>query len=110
VPTSTFDDPAFPERGDGPLEGQRASLAQGMDSAASTLREDAGRMPGGERVASAAHGAAGALETAADYVRDHDVREALSDVQRLVKRHPGATLLTVAALGFLLARAFTRHS
>jgi hypothetical protein len=33
----------------------------------------------------------------------------LSDLRVMVKRHPGATLLTVAAVGFLLARSLTRH-
>ena len=32
----------------------------------------------------------------------------LSDVRDVVKKHPGATLLTAAAVGFLLARAFSR--
>jgi hypothetical protein len=33
----------------------------------------------------------------------------LSDIQRTVKRHPGAALLTAAAVGFVIARALTRR-
>ena len=49
------------------------------------------------------------IESAADYVRDQDLQTMLSDARQLVKRHPGAVLLTAVTLGFLLARSFTRH-
>ncbi len=49
------------------------------------------------------------METAAGYVRDQDLRAMLSDIQQTAKRHPGATLLTAAAVGFLLARALFRR-
>jgi len=32
----------------------------------------------------------------------------LADVRRIVKEHPGAALVAVAAAGFLLARAISR--
>lgn len=32
----------------------------------------------------------------------------LADVQRIVRNNPGPVLLTAAALGFLIARAFSR--
>jgi ElaB/YqjD/DUF883 family membrane-anchored ribosome-binding protein len=75
-----------------------------MEAAAESLHSRADRMPGGEKVANAAHTAADAVERAADYVRDQDVRAMLSDVREAVKRHPGAMLLTAAAVGFLIAR------
>ena len=49
------------------------------------------------------------MQTAADYVREQDVQGMISDAGRGVKRHPGATLLTAAAVGFLLARTLSRR-
>jgi hypothetical protein len=58
--------------------------------------------------ASAADATAEAIEAAAEYVRDSDLRDMLADVRRIVKEHPGAALVAVAAAGFLLARAISR--
>jgi hypothetical protein len=91
------------------LDEKRETVARGMESAASALHGRAESLPGGQKISSAAHSAAGAMEMAADYVRDHDLRKMLSDLGQVVKRHPGATLLTAAALGFLLARNFSRN-
>ena len=91
------------------IDSKRDALAVGIDSAASTLRERADSLPGGERVANAAYTAADAMETAAGYLADRDIKDILSDAQQIVKKHPGATLLTAVAVGFLLARAFSRH-
>ena len=83
-------------------------VASALDSAASSLRERTGSMPGGEKVAGAANTAADAMESVADYVRDQDLRGMLSDAQKIVRQHPGATLITAAAIGFLLARSISR--
>ena len=72
------------------------------------LRERADTLPGGERVVNAAHATANAVGVAADYVRETDVKAMMTDVQRLVKNNPGVALLTAAALGFLIARTFSR--
>ena len=48
------------------------------------------------------------MGTAAGYLRDNDLKSMLADVQQLVKRNPGPALLTAAALGFLMARTFSR--
>jgi hypothetical protein len=124
VETPTYDEPTSPgedraskvrarasdigHKAAASIDDKRDTVARGMDSAASTLRDRAEAMPGG-KVARAAHGAAGAMETAADYVREHDVQGMITDVREGVKRHPGVTLLTAAAVGFLLARTFSRH-
>ena len=116
--TSTPMDPlAAVLPGDGSSVGQRAaaaidskreSVARGLDSAAESIHDKAGRLPGGESVAGAAHTAADAVERAADYVRDQDVTAMLADIRRTVTRHPGAALLTAAAVGFLIARSIAR--
>ena len=92
---------------DGLLRYQRRDARTG--AAAAALHGKADTLPGGEKVASAAHTAADAVGTAADYVRDTDVQSMLADVQRLVKNNPGPALLTAAALGFLIARTFSRE-
>jgi len=112
--TPTYSDPPqFTKSGDGspdPVTGDgRETIARGIDSAASSLHSRADNLPGGEKVARAAHTTADAMEKAADYVRDEDLDAMVEDVQQLVKRHPGATLLAAAAAGFLLARVFSRH-
>jgi hypothetical protein len=76
-----------------------------IDSAAESLHENAERLPGGEKVARAAHTTAAAVEKAADYVRDQDLSDMLADFRQAITRHPGAALLAAAALGFVIARS-----
>lgn len=90
------------------IDSKRSTVARGMESAASSLHSNAERLPGGERVSHAAHTAAYAMEEAADYLREQDLQAMLSDIRRTVTRHPGAALAVAAALGFLIARSFTR--
>jgi len=84
-------------------------VASAIDSAAASLRERTETMPGGEKVAGAANTAADAMESVADYVRDQDLKSMLSDARQVIRKHPGATLVTAAAIGFLLARSFSRN-
>jgi ElaB/YqjD/DUF883 family membrane-anchored ribosome-binding protein len=44
----------------------------------------------------------------ADYVRDLDLREMLSDAQSWAKEHPGAALAGAAAVGFIAGRLLRR--
>lgn len=90
------------------IDEKRGTAAGSLDTAAAALHDKADSLPGGEKVASAAHTAADAVGTAADYVRDNDVQSMLADGQRLVKNNPGMALLGAAALGFLIARTFSR--
>jgi ElaB/YqjD/DUF883 family membrane-anchored ribosome-binding protein len=90
------------------IDERRGAAASGLESAASTLHERADTLPGGERVASAAHTTANAVGAAADYVRANDLKAMMADAQQLVKNNPGPALLIAAALGFLVARSFTR--
>ena len=79
-----------------------------LDSAAETLHQKADRMPGGEKAARAAHTAADALSSTAEYIREHDVKSMVADMQDVVRRNPGPALLVAAAVGFLFARTFSR--
>ena len=49
------------------------------------LDEKAGSLPGGERVTSLAHATAEKLSSTADYVREHNVNQMVTDVETLVK-------------------------
>ncbi|HXW85176.1 MAG TPA: hypothetical protein VEJ86_12265 [Candidatus Binataceae bacterium] len=86
----------------------RATTAGGLDSAASSLHEKAEGFSGSPRVASAAHSAAEALESSADYIRENDLRHMMADLMEVVKNNPGPALLGAAAVGFLVGRAFSR--
>jgi ElaB/YqjD/DUF883 family membrane-anchored ribosome-binding protein len=46
------------------------------------------------------------MEATARYVREHDVQDMMADLENLVRRHPGQSLIAAATVGFLLGRAF----
>ena len=56
-----------------------------------------------ETVATAGQDAIKKLSSAADYFREHEMKEIASDLQSYVKTHPTQALLGAAALGFLAA-------
>lgn len=88
------------------IDETRRPAADKLESAANLVHEKADSLPGGETVAGLAHGAADKMHATADYVRDHDVQDMLSDVETFVRRHPGQSLLAAAAVGFLVGRTF----
>lgn len=88
------------------IDDKRGPAADALHSAASTIHEKAEQLPGGETVRSVAHSAAEKLESTAGYIREHDVRSMMSDVEEMVKRNPGPSLLIAVAVGFLIGRAF----
>ena len=88
------------------IDEKRQPTADALQSAASTIHEKAEGLPGGETVKSVAHSAADKLESTAGYIREHDVKAMLTDVEEMVKRNPGPSLLIAAAIGFLIGRAF----
>jgi ElaB/YqjD/DUF883 family membrane-anchored ribosome-binding protein len=90
------------------IDEKRATAADGLDSAASTLRDNAGRLPGGPRMAGIAHAAADRISTTADYVRRHDARGMWNDIEKFVKENPGPSLLAAGVFGFLIGRAVMR--
>ena len=88
------------------IDAKRGPAAEALESAASTIHEKAENLPGGETVKSVAHSAAEKLESTAGYIREHDVKAMLSDVEDMVRRNPGPSLLIAVAVGFLIGRAF----
>ena len=80
----------------------RDAAARGLEKAASPLHEKAESLPGGERVISV-------LRSTADYVRKHDVKQMIGDVDTLVKNNPGPSLLFAAVFGFMIAQTFSNN-
>jgi ElaB/YqjD/DUF883 family membrane-anchored ribosome-binding protein len=78
------------------------SAADALQSTASTLRN---KVPGDNRLGAMANRAANSIEGAATYMREHDVRDIVTDVEGAVRRNPGPSLLIAAAFGFLLGTA-----
>jgi len=87
----------------------RTMVAERLDSAASTIEDRAGDLPGGSRVKEFAQAAADRLGTTADYMRSHDAKRMMADVETVVRNNPGPALLVAAALGFLIGRAVVRN-
>ena len=89
------------------IDENRDMAASGLDKAASALRENADSLPGGDTVTNLARSTADKLSSTAGYVREHDVRRMMGDVETVVKNNPGPSLLAAAAIGFLVGRAIS---
>ena len=85
-----------------------AAAADGLDAAASALHDRAEDLPGGETVRNVARATADRLGSSAEYVRTHDAKRMMADVESFVKSNPGPALAVAAAFGFLLGRAMSR--
>jgi ElaB/YqjD/DUF883 family membrane-anchored ribosome-binding protein len=92
----------------GTADANRAAAARGLQSAAETLRERADSLPCGQKVADFANGAADRLSSTANYVRQHDVRGMVDDLERVMKDNPAPCLLAAAAIGFAVGRLVAR--
>jgi ElaB/YqjD/DUF883 family membrane-anchored ribosome-binding protein len=91
------------------VDNGRQTAAERLGSAASAVRDRADQLPGGPKVQQFAQAAAERLGTTADYVRSHDAKHMLADVERVVRNNPGPSLVIAAAFGFVLGRALTRE-
>ncbi len=91
------------------VDANRSSAAGMLDSAANTIHDKSANLPGGEKVAELAHETAHKLKDSADYVRTHDSKQMMADVESFVKSHPGQSLIAAAIIGFLTGRAFSSN-
>ncbi len=78
----------------------RVSAATTLSNAASAIDERVGGLPGGRKVEDLARGAADKIAVSAEYLRSHDSKAMMSDVEALVKSHPGRSLLVAVFVGF----------
>ena len=88
-----------------------ARIDQQRENAAGALESTAGKMhnaadAGAQKISSAVHSAAEGVQSTATYLREHDTRRMLSDLEDVVRSRPGQSLLIAAAIGFLVGRAF----
>src|SRR5213076_1725537 len=80
----------------------RENAAEGLNRAASTIHDTADSIPGGAKVVNFTHGLADGMETAAEYLRDHDFNQMGKDVMNVCRRYPTQSLVAALALGFLI--------
>ena len=88
------------------IDATRAPLADALEGAATTVRRQAPTNI--SNLDTIAFRTAGALGTAAGYIRTHDVQEMMADAEDAARRNPVPSLAGAAALGFLLG-AFLRR-
>jgi ElaB/YqjD/DUF883 family membrane-anchored ribosome-binding protein len=62
-----------------------------------------------EKVTGLAHSTADKLSSTAEYVREHDLKSMMADVEQLVKQNPVPSLWAAAIVGFLVGRAFSSN-
>jgi ElaB/YqjD/DUF883 family membrane-anchored ribosome-binding protein len=87
----------------------RATAADRLESTASTIHDGADQLPGGPKVKEFAQAAADRFSTTADYMRSHDAKRMMADLEGLVKEKPGPALVVAAACGVLMGRALSRN-
>lgn len=91
------------------VESGRESAASTLDSAASGIRAKADSLPGGAEVGRFARRAADKIGGAAQYLRDHEVKDLMSEAQSFVKEHPAQALIGAAVVGFLAGRSMRSY-
>lgn len=86
------------------VDAQRDSVAGGLDKVATTLRDRADQIPGGDKTTQMAQTAAERLQTASSYIKQNEVSDMMTDVESFVRTHPTESLVVALAAGFLLGR------
>jgi ElaB/YqjD/DUF883 family membrane-anchored ribosome-binding protein len=84
------------------LDHARDETGEALHAAADSVRTT------GSRVDNLASSAANRLDATASYVEDHDLRDVLTGLRRIARRHLTGSLLTAAAIGFLAGVALGR--
>jgi len=84
------------------IEENRVMAAGALHNAANGLHQSAAKLP---NVPDMAHSAAEKVDAVASYMEGHNTRQMMADVESVVTRNPGPSLLIAAAFGFLMGRA-----
>ena len=89
------------------IEENRVSAAGALHNAASSMHQKADKLPNGPDLA---HSAADRVEAVASYLQGHDTKQMMADMETVVRRNPGPSLLVAGVLGFLVGRAFRSNN
>jgi hypothetical protein len=87
------------------MDRQRQNVSAGLGRVASTLHEKAANIPGGPRAVEATHRVADGMESAASYLREHDLADMGNDLLNICRKYPVQTLVSAIAVGFLVGRS-----
>jgi hypothetical protein len=95
------------------IDESRKSTAGALDQTVAKLHSGGEQLSGvahtaADQISGVAHSAADKLQTAADYIRETDLKAMGEDLKGIVKRYPGPALAAAAVLGFIVARGFRR--
>jgi ElaB/YqjD/DUF883 family membrane-anchored ribosome-binding protein len=82
---------------------KREAAANALQNTAGTLRDRA--QSSGEAISNLGNKTADKLQNTAEYLREHDMRGMMGDLEGVVRRNPGPSLIAAAAFGFLLGAA-----
>ncbi|MDP8988679.1 MAG: hypothetical protein M3N41_01190 [Acidobacteriota bacterium] len=88
------------------LEENRVSAAGALHSAATSLHENASKLPNGPDLA---HSAAEKVDAVSGYLQGHDTKQMMADVEAMVKKNPMPSLLIAGGLGFLIGRTLRNN-
>jgi len=89
------------------IEESRTSAASSLHTAATTLHQKTDSSV--QAAGNVAHSAADKLEAVAGYMRDNDTKQMMADVEEIVKKNPGRSLLVAVAIGFLAGRGLRNN-
>ena len=87
------------------VDASRDSAAYSLESAAAGIRAKAESLPGGRQVGEFARQTADKLGETAEYLREHEVKDMMSDFQSFIKAHPVQALIGAVVVGFLAGRS-----
>src|SRR5687768_14501526 len=90
------------------LNQQRENAAEGLGRVASTLHENAARVPGGPKIVNFTHSIADGMESTATYLRENGLSKMGDEVMTVCRKYPTQSLVAAIALGFLLGRSGRR--
>ena len=88
------------------LDEARHETGGALHAAASSVRTTARR--GSKAIDNLASSAADRLDATASYVKDHDLKGALTGLRKFSRRHPTRSLVAAAAIGFLAGSILSR--
>ena len=86
----------------------KRKTADVLEQTAATIDDLTESIRSDERVRAVSRRTRRAIDGGRSYFTSHDLDDMVEDVGDVVRKHPGKTILALAAVGFLLGRAFRR--